>query len=284
MSDVPATIEIAAQPAGAQMRVGRTDLPVVAGREVRLVGVRVADRREHADLALSVQLGERRERRVPVQARVLRERRPGARARARGADGAPAYCGVPGRVEHRERVGSAVQEDGDEHRVGRATAAPGDALLEEPERELARAVHRERQAGRSGQEGATAETAAGRKRHPWLDAAAGRARPRPQSGGGRPRGRTRCRSSSSSAGLVVGRDGDEHAQGVQDEHRVLRPLPGLVGIRERGRWQSRGAPCECLASAPGSPQKSSARERSSCASIGSFPLEASGSSAYCPAA
>src|SRR6185503_6680488 len=36
-----------------------------------------------------------------------------------------------------------------------------------------------------------------------------------------------------SAGLVVGGDGDEHAQGVEDEHRVLGLLPGLVGIRER---------------------------------------------------
>src|SRR6185503_10486698 len=38
-----------------------------------------------------------------------------------------------------------------------------------------------------------------------------------------------------SAGLVVGGDGDEHSQGVEDEDRVLGFLPVLVGIRERGR-------------------------------------------------
>jgi hypothetical protein len=141
----PGQVEITAEPAGAQMRVGRTDLPVVTGREVRLVGVRVADRGKHAYLALPVQLGERRERRVPVQGRVFRERLSGLGSECEVRT-KPGVLGVTGGVEHRKRVGSAVEEDGDEHRVGRG-GGPGDALLEEPERKLARAVHRERQAG-----------------------------------------------------------------------------------------------------------------------------------------
>src|SRR4029079_7369983 len=46
-----------------------------------------------------------------------------------------------------------------------------------------------------------------------------------------------------SAGLIVGRDGDEHAQGVQNEHRVLSLLPTLVGVCERAlrKAQERGA-------------------------------------------
>src|SRR6185436_3177660 len=75
---------------------------------------------------------------------------------------------IPGGVEHRERIGSTVEKDGDENRVGRS-GRTGDPLLEEPERELARAVDRQRKACRPGQEGATAETAAGRKRHAFLD-------------------------------------------------------------------------------------------------------------------
>ena len=46
-------VEVAAHPAGAKLGVGRADLPVVPGREVGLVGMVVADRREGGHLAPS---------------------------------------------------------------------------------------------------------------------------------------------------------------------------------------------------------------------------------------
>jgi hypothetical protein len=86
-----------------------------------------------------------------------------------------------------------------------------------------------------------------------------------------------------SAGLVVGRDGDEHAQGVQDEHRVLVLLPGLIGIRERARGKAE----ERRAGVPLQPGISPEVQRPGeelLRSGGSFPLEAPGSSAYFRAA
>ena len=97
-----------------------------------LVGVRVADGRDHRDLALGVELGQRCERRVPAQARVLGEGLAvGRRQRQLWAEGR--VLRVPGR--HRQGVGTAVEEDREQHRAGRALRA-GDALLEEAERSL----------------------------------------------------------------------------------------------------------------------------------------------------
>ena len=79
-------IEIAAHPAGQQRGVRRADLPEVTRGEVRLVGMGVADRRQHADLALAVQLRERRERRMPAQP--ARPRRTPSRRRPRVAGAA----------------------------------------------------------------------------------------------------------------------------------------------------------------------------------------------------
>ena len=67
-------VEHPPEPAGAQVRVQRADLPEVARGEVRLVRAGVADRGQDGDLALGVQVGERVRRRVPAQARVLGER------------------------------------------------------------------------------------------------------------------------------------------------------------------------------------------------------------------
>ena len=68
-------VEEAPEPAGAQVRVGLADLVVVARREVRLVGVVVADRLQHGHLALGVQRREPAGRRMPAQPVVLEERR-----------------------------------------------------------------------------------------------------------------------------------------------------------------------------------------------------------------
>ena len=84
----------------------------MAAGEVRLVRVFVADRRERGDLARVVQFGQRFGPRVPLQAGVLGEDRPGAfglldvgteRRVARVAD----------RREHAERVDAAFEEDRD---------------------------------------------------------------------------------------------------------------------------------------------------------------------------
>ena len=123
-------VEVAPEPAGAEVGVGRADLPVVAGGEVRLVGVRVADRRKHGHLALPVERGQRRERRVPAQARVLGERLALAR-RERELRAEGRVLRVARREEHREGVGAAVEEDRHEHRAGRRALGAGDAFLEE---------------------------------------------------------------------------------------------------------------------------------------------------------
>ena len=75
-------VEVAPEPAGAELLARRADLPEVAGGEVRLVGARVADAGYHRDLALAVQLGEPGERGVPAEAAVLGERQPAEAGKA----------------------------------------------------------------------------------------------------------------------------------------------------------------------------------------------------------
>ena len=117
-------VEVAAEPAGAQVRVGLAHLVVVAGREVRLVGVVVADRLDHGDLALGVQRREPAGARMPAQPLVLGERRARASARSRASAAASSRPGSPAGKSTRKGVDPAVQEDRDEHllvrrRVGR---------------------------------------------------------------------------------------------------------------------------------------------------------------------
>ena len=114
-------VEVAAEPADAAERVDLADLPVVARREVRLVGVAVADRRHDRDLARDVEVAQRRGARVPVQARVLGEHVGGVAARGQ-LEVRPQLrvAGVADRREHRQRVEPAGEEDRDEHRLRRA--------------------------------------------------------------------------------------------------------------------------------------------------------------------
>ena len=108
------SVEVAAEPAGAELLARRPDLPEVPRGEVRLVGAGVADARDHGDLALAVQLCERGERGVPAEAAVLGERQPGGRRQRQARAQLPVER-VAVREEHRERVGAAVEEDRDEH-------------------------------------------------------------------------------------------------------------------------------------------------------------------------
>ena len=86
-------VEVAAHPAGAEADLELADLVVVARGEVRLVGVVVADRREGRDLALVVQGGEAGGARVPLQRRVLGERRAFAFFLGRGSAAASGTSG-----------------------------------------------------------------------------------------------------------------------------------------------------------------------------------------------
>ncbi len=110
----PDDVEIAAEPAGAEGRVGRADLPVVARGEVRLVVVDVADRRDHRDLALVVQRRDPVRGRVPAQAAVLGVGRAG-RLRERDVRPQRVVHRVARREEHREAVDPAREVDDDEH-------------------------------------------------------------------------------------------------------------------------------------------------------------------------
>ena len=66
-------VEVPSEPAGPKPGRRRPDLPVVAGREVRLVGVGVADGGQHRHLLLGVELLEPAECRMPVETIVLGE-------------------------------------------------------------------------------------------------------------------------------------------------------------------------------------------------------------------
>src|SRR6476646_1820814 len=159
-------VEVAAHPTGRELRVGCSDLPEMARGEVRLVGVRVADRRHHRDLPLGMERGERLQLRMPVQASVLGEHGAGTFGqRKRRAQ--LLVVRVERRVENGERVGSAGKEDRNEHRLRRAGGGARDAVLEELQ--LAEPVYREREAEGAGDEAAPVEPGPGGSRHPRLD-------------------------------------------------------------------------------------------------------------------
>ena len=70
-------VEVAPHPAGDQVGIGGADLPEVTAREMRLVGIGIADGGQHTELAFAVQFGERRGERVPVKDGILGEDGPG---------------------------------------------------------------------------------------------------------------------------------------------------------------------------------------------------------------
>ena len=91
-------VEQPAEPAGARLRVERADLPEVARREVGLVGMGVADRREDRQPPACVEPCEGLQRRVPVQPAC----RSGTPARRRASARAScAACGSAGRRSDR---------------------------------------------------------------------------------------------------------------------------------------------------------------------------------------
>ena len=73
------------------------------------------------------------------------------------------------REEHRERVGAAVEEDGDEDALRACGASGRDALLERAREQRRAAVDGERQAGAAREEAAPVEAGSGRDRHAGLD-------------------------------------------------------------------------------------------------------------------
>ena len=160
-------VEVAAHPARGEPRVERADLVEVARDEVRLVRVLVADGRQHGDLALGVEAGERRGRRVPAQPPVLPERRAGA-GREREPRPQPPVGGVLRRREEGDGVQAAREEDLHEH------PPAGERRLRERGLGLERgqppaAVDGEGEAGGAQQEAAPGEPGAGGRRHPGLD-------------------------------------------------------------------------------------------------------------------
>jgi hypothetical protein len=105
---------------------------------------------------------------MPAQARILRERQAGVREGELGPEAL--VVGIADGCEQRERVGAAVEEERDEHRLGRrGLGRLEDAVLEERQPERAGAVDRERQAGRPEHERAPVEPGSRRNRHPGLD-------------------------------------------------------------------------------------------------------------------
>ena len=177
-------VEVAPHPAGAGLGVQFADLPVVAAREVALVGGVVADRREHRHLAFSVQLREPGRLWVPHQGFVLGERHPFAFLLAQL--GAQLVVGrFLDRGQHRQRVPAAFHEDRHDHRLlgRRRGGGLGDPRFEVSGRQRRRSVDGEHPAGGAQQERAAAHAGPGRERHPPLDRrqpAAGLGHPRPQ--------------------------------------------------------------------------------------------------------
>ena len=113
--------------------------------------------------------GERGERRVPREARVLGERRPGPGGE-REARPQLAVERVARRREQREGVGAAVEEDRDEHLLLRAGGGGGrDALVEHLGPERRAAVDGEREPDAARDERAPVETRSCRHRHAGLD-------------------------------------------------------------------------------------------------------------------
>ena len=134
---------------------------------MRLVGLGVADRRQHRELARSVKALERRSLRVPAQPRVLGK---GGSVQRRERERGPqrAVDRIGDRGEHRERVDAAVEEDRDEHPVVGAGRL-GDPRLEVAEPQARGAVDGEHRRAGAKQEGAPVEAGAGGHGHSALD-------------------------------------------------------------------------------------------------------------------
>src|SRR5581483_6215694 len=163
----PDTVEVAPEPAGAEIDVGRADLPVVARAEVALVGVRVADRRHHGDLLLPVEPGEAVCGGMPAEPVVLGERRAARQGEARAE---LAVERVALRREDGERIGSALEEHAHEDRLPARGCRRGDSLLERADaEELRAAVDGDEGADALRDERPSREAGAGGERHPGLD-------------------------------------------------------------------------------------------------------------------
>jgi len=105
---------------------------------------------------------------MPAQARVLGEglsRRLGERELRPERS----VLGVAAREEDGHRVCSSVEEDGDENPAGRGRGSLRNALVEQVEAQLARAVNPEREPCASCEERSSVEAGAGGERHARLD-------------------------------------------------------------------------------------------------------------------
>ena len=179
-------VEVAAEPAGAQLLARRAHLPEVARGEVRLVWAFVADA-GRSDTCLAVQRGERRERGMPAETAVLGEGRAVRLGERQPRSQLPVQR-VGGGEEHRERVGAAVEEDADEHALRPGRGCRRDPLLERARYERRAAVDGEREAGAAGEERAPVEPRSGGQRHAGFDRGQAPARPRLRRGAATRRG------------------------------------------------------------------------------------------------
>ena len=227
-------VEVAAEPAGAQLLARRADLPEVARGEVRLVRVGVADARASPTTLPS-----------PCS---VRERRPATGASAGGgprANGTPADVGsaelraelaverVADRGEQRERVGAAVEEDGDEHLLRPGRRRPRRCP---PRTRAAGAPRRRRPRARAPAVRAGSCAGRGRCRRAAacpLRSRAARGRPRQRRAGGARCARSRC-SSGPSRPYEVWRSG-ETATSRRRAFVAQEPVARLLPVRVRHR-------------------------------------------------
>ncbi len=197
-----------------------------------LVGIRVADRRQHRDLPLAVQLRNAARRRVPVQALVLGEH-GAARQCELGAELSVQRVAL--RREHGQRVGAALEEHAYEHGLRGTDRGRRDPLFEGGEIELRGSVHREHGAEPVCQEGAAGQAGPGRERHAGLD----RRQPAPGLRGGAAQ---EARSVETGAVAVA----VAHARSRRRQSRRLRSLmssvkPTLMRSGAPGSRRSDGA-------------------------------------------
>ena len=211
------------------------------------------------------------------------ERRDASAAGSSSANGTPASTGsaelgakaaverVAAREEHRERVGAAVEEDGDEDLLRAGCGRGGDPFLEGARQERRAAVDGEREAGGAGEEAAAVEAGTGRKRHAGLD----RGQPAAGLGDGAPE-ELGAREVVAAAGhrspYEVWRSGDtaiSWRRRVRDEEAVARLLPLRVGIGHRLRREAEQSAACVAGRIVGLPQNASAPSTSACGSAGS---------------